>query len=149
MVRVNASDAVGAVRAVGAPDAVDAVRPVVRSDPRGGHDRRRREQDRWHRSWERALDELELDVDRAEELLHDEHAAKDLPPAPWTPPADLGPLPLELRPRADAILERQIAVAKQIATSLTMNRRQAAAIARIETGNPDDTPRPAYLDYRM
>ena len=51
----------------------------------------------WHRAWTAALDELEADVTRVEALLADDHRVRDLPVAdPWTPPAGLGPLPLEI-----------------------------------------------------
>ncbi len=66
---------------------------------------------------------------------------------PWHPPADLGPLPLDLRPRADAILTRQIAVGQAIAQAMATNRRQAALLGKIK-GGPDNR-RPAYVDCAM
>jgi len=99
----------------------------------------------WHRAWTAALDELEADVTRVEALLADDHRVRDLPVAdPWTPPAGLGPLPLELRPRADAILGRQIAATQAISVALATNRRQAELLARVESGATP--PRPAYVD---
>src|SRR5207245_8248490 len=67
----------------------------------------------WHAEWVAALDALELDVSAAEALLTRDRIARDRPrPQPWRPPAGLGPLPLDLRPRADVILTRQLAVAE-------------------------------------
>ncbi len=99
----------------------------------------------WHRAWTAALDELEADVTRVEALLADDHRVRDLPLAnAWTPPKDLGPLPLELRPRADAILGRQIAATQAVSVALSANRRQAELLTRVESGA---TPyRPAYVD---
>nr|WP_205864454.1 hypothetical protein [Planosporangium mesophilum] len=91
------------------------------------------------------MDALEADVDRVEALIADDHRVRDLPPAdPWSPPEGLGPLPLDLRPRADAILSRQIAATQALAIALVANRRQAEAASRIEAG--DAPRRPAYLD---
>jgi hypothetical protein len=99
----------------------------------------------WHQAWTAALDELEADVDRVEALLADEHLVRDLPPAdPWSPPAGLGPLPLDLRPRADAVLGRQIAATQAVALAITVNRRQAEMVTRIEAGQ--EPRRPSYLD---
>ncbi|MGI5169979.1 hypothetical protein ACQEU3_37065 [Spirillospora sp. CA-253888] len=100
----------------------------------------------WHAAWSAALDALEADVAATEALLADDHRLRDLPPiSPWSPPPGLGLLPLDLRPRADAILTRQLAAAQAIATALAANRRQAAVLARIETGG-DGGARPTYLN---
>jgi hypothetical protein len=102
----------------------------------------------WQQAWTAALDELELDVAAVEAILTDAHRAQDLPLAdPWSPPAGLGPLPLDLRPRADAILERQLAAAVAVTRALATTRRQAAMAARIDTGR--DAARPAYLDCAL
>jgi hypothetical protein len=102
----------------------------------------------WRSAWTSALDALELDVASTEAMLADVHRNADHPPAdPWHPPTGLGALPLELRPRADEILTRQLAAAQEIARRLTANRQQTAMVARIETGNP--VSRPAYVDRAM
>lgn len=103
----------------------------------------------WRTAWVNALDELELDVTATEALLDNAHRAADAPRTdPWRPPNGLGPLPVELRPRADAILTRQLAAAEEITRRLVGNRRQAAMVGRIETG--ESAPkRPAYLDCAM
>ena len=102
----------------------------------------------WRNAWSQALDDLEMDVAAAEALLADDHRARELPrPDPWSPPEGLGPLPLDLRPRADAILARQLATAEALVVAMTAHRRQAALIGRIESGEP--APRPAYVDCSM
>ncbi len=101
----------------------------------------------WHAAWTAALDELEADVARVESLLVEDHVLRDNPVAdPWSPPAGLGPLPLDLRPRADAILNRQLSAAQNIALALTTNRQHAAFAAKVESGS-DGAPRPTYVDY--
>lgn len=113
----------------------------------------------WEEAWSAALDELEMDVVAAEALLTQEHRARDLAEdltknraellagtGSWRPPGGLGPLPLELRPRADAILQRQLSVAENLARALSTNRRQAAMTARIEAGG-NGAPRPSYISH--
>jgi hypothetical protein len=103
----------------------------------------------WRSAWIAALDALDADVERIETMLTDEHRVRDLPAAdPWTPPAGLGPLPLDLRPRADGILTRQMSAAQQLALSLAANRRQAAFLSRVEVGDPGKAP-PTYVDRAM
>ena len=99
----------------------------------------------WHVAWAAALDELEADVILVEAMIDEEHRVRDLPVAnPWTPPQGLGPLPLDLRPRADAILGRQLAATQTISVALSANRRQAELLARVESGAAP--ARPAYVD---
>ena len=102
----------------------------------------------WRGAWTAALDELELDVVRVEAMLADEHRQAETPPADlWRPPTELGALPLELKPRADEILTRQLRAAQEIARRLTANRQQMAMTARIETG--EAVKRPVYVDRAM
>ncbi|GLY03264.1 MULTISPECIES: hypothetical protein [Actinoplanes] len=100
-------------------------------------------------AWIAALDALEADVAEAETMLADERRLTEPPPPSdlWRPPAAMGALPLDLKPRADAILDRQLAVAEEIARRLASNRQQAAMTARIETG--EAVKRPVYLDRAM
>ncbi len=103
----------------------------------------------WHRAWNAALDELEGDVVEIEELLADDHRMRDHEITnAWKPPQGLGPLPLDLRPRADAILARQLAAAHAVTLALATNRRQACVASRIEAGSRG-APRPAYIDCAM
>jgi hypothetical protein len=102
----------------------------------------------WDGAWSAALDELELDVLEIETMLADERRRVDTPPANlWKPPVELGALPLELKPRADEILSRQLRAAEEIARRLTATRQQMAATARIETG--ESVKRPVYVDRAM
>jgi hypothetical protein len=101
--------------------------------------------EQWRSAWTSALDELELDVEATEVMLADERRHAEHPPADnWRPPTGLGTLPLELRPRADEILTRQLRAAEEIARRLTANRQQTAMTARMETGRA--ASRPAYID---
>ena len=96
-----------------------------------------------------ALDRLETDVASTEELLRTEQVLQDIPPAdPWTPPEGLGPLPLDLRPRADRILARQLAAAESVARAIAVNRRQAALTNKIELFD-NGGARPSYLDQAI
>ena len=102
----------------------------------------------WRGAWAAALDELELDVVQIETMLADERRYAETPPAdPWRPPPGLGALPLELKPRADEILTRQLRAAEEIARRLTASRQQIAMTSRIETG--EAVKRPVYVDYAM
>jgi hypothetical protein len=100
----------------------------------------------WHSAWTAALDALEADVAQVEAIISADHRMRDHPTVdPWTPPPGLGPLPLDLRPRADAILGRQLAAAHGIALALGANRKHAALASRIEAGAAG-APRPSYVD---
>jgi hypothetical protein len=102
----------------------------------------------WRGAWAAALDELELDVVQIETMLADERRYAETPPADlWRPPTELGALPLELKPRADEILTRQLRAAEEIGRRLTANRQQIAMTSRIETG--EAVKRPLYVDYAM
>lgn len=106
--------------------------------------------DDWRTAWTAALDEMEVDVAQVEALLGDDHLLRDLPPAgAWAPPRDIGALPLDLRPRADAILARQFAAAQEISRALVATRRQAEAAARVETGGRAAPQRPVYVDHAL
>jgi hypothetical protein len=99
----------------------------------------------WRTAWTSALDALELDVEQAEAMLVEEHRAAEAADAdPWSPPPHIGPLPLDLRPRADAILARQLAAAEAIAHRLAANRQHSAVVSRMQS--TEKVSRPAYLD---
>jgi hypothetical protein len=103
----------------------------------------------WRDAWIAALDALDADVARVEELLADGQRIRDTPLTdPWSPPAGLGPLPLDLQPRADAILTRQLNAARQLAISIAANRRHAAFAAKVEVGGYGKAP-PTYVDRAM
>ena len=103
----------------------------------------------WRSAWVAALDALDADVAAVEQMLVQEHRIRDLPHAdPWSPPAGMGPLPLDLRPRADAILNRQASAAQQLILAIASNRRQAAFVAKVEVGDSGKAP-PTYVDRAM
>ena len=102
--------------------------------------------DEWRTAWVTALDELEVDVQAVESMISQEHRLQELPTAsPWEPPPGLGPLPLDLQPRADQILARQLAAAQAAARSITENRRQNAFAAVVEVGTAGKGI-PSYID---
>jgi hypothetical protein len=102
----------------------------------------------WRDAWTDALDALEMDVADTEAMLVDSRRLSETPEAdPWKAPQDLGALPLELVPRADEILTRQLRAAEEIARRLTSTRQQQVVTARIETG--ERMKRPIYLDCAM
>ncbi|GAB1694682.1 hypothetical protein [Krasilnikovia sp. M28-CT-15] len=103
----------------------------------------------WRSAWVGALDELEANVEVIEQMIRDEHRRQDLPEAtPWEPPPGIGPIPLDLRPRAEGILARQLETAKAAALAITANRRQTAFAARIEVGTAGKAI-PSYVDCAM
>jgi hypothetical protein len=93
-------------------------------------------------SWTEALDRLEAHADRAEQMLRG--AASPAPP-PWQPPADLGPLPNELVPRARTLLARQQRLMAAIPGALSENRRQQRVADRVGDAT-SSAVRPVYLD---
>ncbi|GID25097.1 hypothetical protein [Paractinoplanes brasiliensis] len=102
----------------------------------------------WRDAWSAALDELEMDVATVEAMLADERRHAETPPADlWKPPTELGALPLELKPRADEILTRQLKAAEEIARRMTATRQQMTMTTRIETG--EAVKRPVYVDRAM
>jgi len=100
----------------------------------------------WREEWVAALDALEADVVTIERLIEDEHRVQALPAAkPWSAPTGLGKLPMDLKPRADRILARQIAAARAVSTAITGNRRQTAYAAKVEVGTAGKAV-PAFVD---
>jgi hypothetical protein len=103
----------------------------------------------WHAAWAAALDELDLSLEEAEGLLASDHEAREYRvPDPWRPPQGLGPMPLDLKPRADTILARQIAVGQALSRAMVANRRQAALLDRVVESR-QGARRPAYIDCAM
>lgn len=96
----------------------------------------------WTTAWSNALAELELGVDEAEALLR----AGDPSPIttyPWQPPTHLGQLPAPLRERAQALLARQLHVARGLAEAAEHSRRQLRLLDKVRV-SPEATP--VYLD---
>ncbi len=102
-------------------------------------------------AWVRALDELELEVDRAEALLGAEHArVAELSEAmvggtAWVPPQLRVPLPETLHERAERLLERQLVVTGRLAAAMTSSRRHLELVERLVPGDP----RPMYVDQAL
>jgi hypothetical protein len=105
--------------------------------------------DEWRDAWIAALDELEADVDAVERMIAEEHRNQEMAEAtPWAPPSGIGPIPLDLRPRADYILTRQLEVARAAAIAMTANRKQTAFASRVEVGTAGKGI-PTYIDCAM
>lgn len=105
--------------------------------------------DKRQEAWVAALDDLDADVTRMEALLAEAQHLQDLPTTdPWSPPAGLGPLPLDLRPRAEALLTRHINATEHLAVAIAANRRHAAFAAKVEIGGYGEAP-PTYVDRAM
>ncbi|MDQ4008771.1 MAG: hypothetical protein M3211_11805 [Actinomycetota bacterium] len=91
--------------------------------------------------WEAALDQLEMDVGLAEQLLV---SATPIPPQPWQPPTLRGPMPDDLLPRARLLHERQLAAARDIALAAAATRRHVAFTNKVADTYSADVP--VYLD---
>lgn len=101
--------------------------------------------------WSQLLDELEMDIRRAQDVLAalpgdpgaDLSAATPGDVGQWTPPADLGPLPESLRARAQAVVNLQQVVTQSLADA------QGAARAHLrvtQTLRRRNAPQAVYLD---
>lgn len=96
----------------------------------------------WDSAWAAALAELEMDVEAAERMLTLDRIA-EAPPAGWTPPSGLGPLPATLLDRAKALLSRQLEVGRRLAEAAELSRRQLAA-AQAHRATAESAP--VYID---
>ncbi len=104
--------------------------------------------DAFHACWDRALADLELEVEHAEELLRVAHlpAPQDVAErAAWQPPGALGPLPASLEDRARALHARQLDVARRLAEQAAASRRHIAAADALRA-RPQATP--VYVDVQ-
>ncbi len=99
--------------------------------------------DEFHAAWVAALGDLELEVVRAEELLRTGRQGSDMPP--WEPPSLPGPLPFDLRERAQALLDRQLRTAQELTLAMHAAGRQAAVAGRFDPGHGVGH-RPVYFD---
>lgn len=98
----------------------------------------------WEAAWSHALTELELDVAQAEALLRADHeATAAVRTHPWAPPTGLGPLPASLAQRAQALLDRQLDVARRTAEAALLSRRHLVAVDAMRERPPAV---PVYLD---
>lgn len=106
----------------------------------------------WTAAWSAALAELELGVEEAEALLRAAHEPVPAGPAPagpapaaglWVPPTSLGVLPAPLRQRAEALLARQLHVARSLAEAAEHSRRHLRVLDQLRQA-AETTP--VYLD---
>jgi hypothetical protein len=85
--------------------------------------------------WAQVLDELEGDVLAAEDSMArgraEEIATWGRRTADWIAPADLGPIPDDLRERAAELLQHQLAVAEALVERITQSQRQRDVAARM------------------
>ena len=102
----------------------------------------RENEDRHHMVWETALDRLELDVLRAEQMSA-QPAAFDL--EPWDEPNLEGPIPEDLVERALALRARQQEVQGSLATALSALSRQHAFADRVDRATAR-AGQPVYVD---
>jgi hypothetical protein len=107
--------------------------------------------DGWQAAWAGALDEVELGVEQAEELLSRLHAGRSVDPheslsslhGAWAPPTGLGPLPESMEERARTVLARQLEVGERLAAAAVQSRQQLAFTRRADVTAP---ARPLYVD---
>lgn len=106
----------------------------------------------FHAAWAAALAELEVDVQRAEDLLASSGTRRipelNLPGHVWVAPVLAGPVPDSLRARAQAVLDRQLRAAEELARSIATARRDLA-VARRMSHVTSDRSTPAFLDAAL
>ncbi|MEV7431646.1 MULTISPECIES: hypothetical protein [unclassified Nocardioides] len=95
-------------------------------------------------AWEVALDRLELDLVRVERSLGvgDRVAEAD----PWEVPEKYGPLPPDLRQRAEELVVRQQSVIDTLRCRMAATLRQRAVIESVGRTSGPTEPRAVYID---
>lgn len=92
--------------------------------------------------WEAVLNRLEEGVATALRAMEDPLDAPAI--ELWSPPADLGPLPVELRERMERLIEAQKALLEMVAGRRDDVGKQIKALRRVPgVGEPE---RSLYLD---
>lgn len=103
----------------------------------------------WDAAWADALETLELDVAEAESLLAASRTGSLPGPTDlrvdWVKPALDGPLPSNLRARAEAVLARQLRVSEEMARGMAATHRELQLAQLMESGAVDRSA-PAYID---
>ncbi len=97
----------------------------------------------WDDAWADALAAMEIDVSEAEAMIAVDHIFEAEVRDPWTPPANLGPLPAHLVERARTLLARQLHVSAQLANAARNSRKHDRAVATMQLTTPAP---PVYLD---
>lgn len=96
-----------------------------------------------YEAWQVTLDRLELDVMRTERALASDG---DVRTDQWDVPADHGPIPEDLRQRAQDIAARQQVLLEQISTRLGQTLRQQAVTDQISRSSTRNPQQPVYVD---
>lgn len=99
----------------------------------------------WRAAWEAALDRLELDVERAEEILATP-GQPGRPLTPWVPGDVAGPIPEDMVERARLLHARQLRAVEQMISQVTATRRQRAYMDRLAPRADGDRPS-YYVDH--
>ncbi|MDN4613424.1 hypothetical protein P5G50_03060 [Leifsonia sp. F6_8S_P_1B] len=83
-------------------------------------------------------------LERLEQVLREALAGGAFEPGVWTPPAGLGPLPVELRERATRLLDAQQHTLRHLADMRRSTARHLSAVRSV----PRDAsgPAPVYVD---
>lgn len=102
-----------------------------------------RQVDTHFESWQLELDRLELDVMRAERAIATDGLLRT---DGWELPGLAGPVPDDLRERAQEILARQQALLADLAQRLGATHRQQAVADNVGRVSTRDRSRPVYLD---
>lgn len=95
-------------------------------------------------AWEVALDRLELDLVRIERALGVGDFVDD--GTSWEVPSRYGPLPGELRTRAEELLARQRSVIETLRERMAATLRQRAVVETIGRAAQASEPPAAYID---
>ena len=97
-------------------------------------------------TWVVVLDRLELDVVRMEHYLDQD---RPLRTDVWDVPVAHGPLPDELRPRAEDLAARQQQCLERLSTALGLALRQHAVAEAVTRVSPRAHGLPMYVDVAV
>lgn len=99
--------------------------------------------DRIRAVWEEELERLELEVISVERLVRGLEAS---PIEPWSPPAALGSMPVDLAARAQELLARQRQASRALTEALEVARKQVAYAGRVIDITGRSYTDPVYFD---
>ena len=91
--------------------------------------------------WSQVLDQLEDDVHRSE---RDPGSLR----SSWHPPADLGPLPVEMAERATRLVARQQRVADEISARIGTIARHQSLVSALDSRSAHQHRPSVYVDVR-
>lgn len=95
-------------------------------------------------TWSDALDALDAELARSRAAL--DSGGQVEPLQAFTPPAGLGPLPVELVPRVHELLAATQGLARDLERRLVGTRRELAMIDRIR---PRESVESSYVDHAV